>query len=204
MKLSSMHFLGEYVYLGDQTRRTFASLSHFFLIEQSQMYQGSIQSGLKGKSRFDLSFNHMVKALWWVGRAASRTEGDNCDFFDFSGFETGAEWGTRENDLFATAELTLNNNDRVGELDPLYFRLVQPHISYIENVPDEFIYMYSFSLQPQKHGPSGAVNMSRIERVELHLNLSVAPTENMDIFVFALNYNVVSIKSGVSSLLFSS
>jgi hypothetical protein len=147
----------------------------------------------------------MIKTLWWFARDVNQVEGTTSQsYYDFTGEETGSSMGTRAGDFFKTCSITLNSNERVMALDPLYYRLVQPHINYIENVPDEFIYMYSFALTPQKHAPSGGINLSRIETTELVFHFTATLAKSYDLFVVASGYNVVSVRSGVASVLFAS
>lgn len=200
MKLKQLNLLGEYVYLDDRSRMVFAQIEHHFLVEQVQEVTHTLKAGdTSHKIKLDLS--HMVKCLWWCARATDKAA--SLDYFDFTGYEDGSEYGSREGDLFHTAQITLNNNERVKPHDPLYYRLVQPHVHYVENVPDEFVYMYSFALYPQKHAPSGALNHSRIENAHLVLKTK-ALTTDMEFFLYGTNYNIVTIKAGVHSILFSS
>ena len=63
-------------------------------------------------------------------------------------------------------------------------------------------------LKPEEHQPSGTCNFSRIDNAVLQLNLDVANTERgrkVDKFVkiYATNYNVLRIMSGMGGLAYS-
>ena len=88
------------------------------------------------------------------------------------------------------------------QMDPIYFRVVQPRMHHT-CLPREFIYSYSFALQPELASPSGAINMSRIENVELRLEFTSALTQGFDLLVYATNYNVLRIMSGMGGLAYS-
>lgn len=104
----------------------------------------------------------------------------------------------------ATAKLQLNGHDRFSEREGKYFNLVQPYQCH-ENVPSTGINVYSFALKPEEHQPSGTCNMSRIDTATLNLTLT---TESLTggsakIKVFAVNYNVLRIMSGMGGLAYS-
>ena len=104
----------------------------------------------------------------------------------------------------ARAKLQLNGHDRFSEREGRYFNLVQPY-QHHENVPATGINVYSFGLKPEEHQPSGTCNMSRIDTATLHLTLSRNVTSNTPakVRVYATNYNVLRIMSGMGGLAYS-
>jgi hypothetical protein len=102
------------------------------------------------------------------------------------------------------AKLQLNGHDRFSEREGRYFNLVQPY-QHHENVPATGINVYSFGLKPEEHQPSGTCNMSRIDTATLHLTLSseVSSTQPAKVRVYATNYNVLRIMSGMGGLAYS-
>jgi hypothetical protein len=95
--------------------------------------------------------------------------------------------------------LQLNGNDRFAERDGSYFNYVQPY-QHHTNIPDNRgINVYSFALKPEEHQPSGTLNMSRIDTAVLSMTSQVEGTVN----VFAVNYNVLRIMSGMGGLAYS-
>ena len=101
-----------------------------------------------------------------------------------------------------TAKLQLNGQDRFSEREGTYFSLVQPYQSHTR-APDEGINVYSFALRPEEHQPSGTCNFSRIDNATLQLVLSNATVEGTNtakVRVYATNYNVLRIMSGMGGL----
>ena len=99
-----------------------------------------------------------------------------------------------------TAKLQLNGQDRFSEREGSYFSWVQPYQSHTRN-PDEGINVYSFALRPEEHQPSGTCNFSRIDNATLQLvlsNATVEGTKTAKVRVYATNYNVLRIMSGIT------
>ena len=111
-------------------------------------------------------------------------------------------WG--ENPV-VTAKLQLNGQDRFSEREGTYFDLVQPWQHHTRN-PDTGVNLYSFALRPEEHQPSGSCNFSRIDNATLQLvlsNATVEGTSTAKVRVFATNYNVLRIMSGMGGLAYS-
>jgi hypothetical protein len=104
-----------------------------------------------------------------------------------------------------TAKLQLNGQDRISEREGSYFDIVQPYQHHTRH-PDTGINVYSFALRPEEHQPSGSCNFSRIDNATLQLVLSaatVAGTATAKVRVYAVNYNVLRIMSGMCGVAYS-
>jgi hypothetical protein len=104
-----------------------------------------------------------------------------------------------------SAKLQLNGHDRFSEREGRYFNLVQPY-QHHTNVPCTGINVYSFGLKPEEHQPSGTCNMSRIDNATLQLTLTpdaVNHGRSCKVRVYATNYNVLRIMSGMGGLAYS-
>jgi hypothetical protein len=98
-------------------------------------------------------------------------------------------------------KLQLNGNERFSEREGEYFSIVQPY-QHHENTPGDYkkgINLYSFALKPEEHQPSGTLNMSRIDSS----HLQIATEKSGLINIFAVNYNVLRILSGMGGLAYS-
>ena len=107
----------------------------------------------------------------------------------------------RGNNPTAEAKLQLNGHDRFSARDGRYFNLVQPY-QHHTNCPKIGINVYSFGLKPEEHQPSGTCNMSRIDNATLLLQLtprSVVGARSCQVRVYATNYNVLRIMSGINA-----
>jgi len=104
-----------------------------------------------------------------------------------------------------TAKLQLNGQDRFSEREGSYFDVVQPYQHHTRN-PDTGINVYSFALRPEEHQPSGSCNFSRIDNAVLQLVLSsatVSGTSTAKVRVYAVNYNVLRVMSGMAGVAYS-
>ncbi len=111
-------------------------------------------------------------------------------------------WG--ENPV-VTAKLQLNGQDRFSEREGSYFDVVQPYQHHTRN-PDTGINVYSFALRPEEHQPSGTCNFSRIDNAVLQLVLSsgtVSGANTAKVRVYAVNYNVLRVMSGMAGVAYS-
>ena len=139
-----------------------------------------------------LDFNHPCKELIWVERQTTRAAatGFPTDFVDI-GDKAGS-----------SALLQLNGHDRFAKRPMCYFTRVQP-MQHHTNVPHgDRIACYSFGLRPEDHQPSGTCNFSRIDNATLQLTDAVNGAGD-EYQVFATNYNVLRIMSGMGGLAYS-
>jgi len=219
----------DYIFLDTDERRRFAQLSHEYLIEQLQFTgQEAVQgSSIKPK----LNFNHPCKELvWFVTKNYSASEDTNNNWMNYTcpstvnGTDNKLGTGDISEDAIAAkiggtaksvsrnhtvnAKLVLNGNDRFAQRNGSYFNLVQP-FQHHENVPTNAgINVYSFALKPEDHQPSGTLNMSRIDTAVLNLTMndavsSYATTSGYNISIYAVNYNVLRIMSGMGGIAYS-
>jgi hypothetical protein len=175
--------LVNYLYLDTDERRRFAQVSHEYLIEQVQHTGVESIAAADTNKTITLTFNHPVKALFW-----------------------GNMKKTQYN-----AKIQLNGHDRATEQSALYYTGVQPyecglklpgHNGAVDVAPETAPGMYSFCLKPAEHQPSGTCNFSRIDNARLVFsNMNAANATSLS--VFALNYNVLRIMSGMGGLAYS-
>ena len=181
-KMSDAKLLVNYLYLDTDERRRFAQVSHEYLIEQVQ------HTGVESDTTIDMNFNHPVKALFW----------------------------TAPGDALGVAKIQLNGHDRASEQPHDFYHLVQPYEcglghsgkslntsartwgTVVNTGANNNVGMYSFCLKPAEHQPSGTCNFSRIDNARL--NLAGAST---GVYLFAMNYNVLRIMSGMGGLAYS-
>ena len=196
----------DYVFLDTDERRRFAQLSHEYLIEQLQFTGEENVSGSSNKIK--LNFNHPVKELIWVMQQPASPFGcyDDSGSKDVSGAAVSNGYVRTGMNLTDTANIQLNGHDRFSVREGKYFNRVQP-FQHHTNVPsNKGINVYSFALKPEEHQPSGTLNFSRIDSAVLNvtaLNKSTTYLNPSKIRVYAVNYNVLRVMSGMGGLAYS-
>ena len=178
-----------YVYLDDTERTKFASTAFEVLITQTQAYQ--IQT-CNSQVRMSLNFNHPVIELLFAVRRQCNERANA--WFNYCGIDS--------RDPIQSAALFLNNQVRFSKPGS-YLRLVQP-FQHHSNVPDILVYVFSFALHPEEVTPSGSCNMSRIDHVDLTLQLQDnLGKEQVTVIVFARNFNILRFRDGLGGLAFA-
>ena len=222
----------DYIFLDTDERRRFAQLSHEYLIEQLQFTGQEAVTSVSGQ-KTKLNFNHPCKELVWFLSNDYTTNKEKSWFNfttapDVGGSALGTDSAivskiaqtnynfTSGNKVVSnpikSAKLVLNGNDRFYERPGRYFNLIQP-FQHHENIPTNAgINVYSFALKPEEHQPSGTLNMSRIDTAVLNLTFEEETTgsagldykpSSSTLHVYAVNYNVLRILSGMGGLAYS-
>ena len=223
--LADVKLFVDYVYLDTTERRRFAQMQHEYLIEQLQ-YTGPAKAT---DSTQRLNFNHPIKELIWVYRKSSDEHVEPLNFnFEGGGkypFDAVANVATTNVPVIAEADwsvdyipvvgdvvpskvwfdqmkLLLNGHDRFTERDEAFFRLMQPYEHHTRVPIGNKIYVYSFALNPESHQPSGTCNFSRLDNVQMKFT-GPKGADGDELMVFAVNYNVLRIMSGMGGLAYS-
>jgi hypothetical protein len=202
----------DYIFLDTDERRRFAQVSHEYLIEQVQ-FSNALTIGQENAvtSQHELRFNHPVKELVWLVDSSN-------NYSDFTSYQPCKD-----------ALLQLNGQDRFKRRTGDYFTKVQrfEHHSGCgrsltagsatdgtenETTVLQYTHVYSFALKPEEHQPSGTCNFSRIDNAVLNLTYSSSTGAGYDaasitaatvVKVYAVNYNVLRIMSGMGGLAYS-
>lgn len=175
-----------YVFLGTIERNYFATTSLDYLIEQ---HNRVIKYAVSGSIVIDLVLQNPVKEIVFVLRSLTSTS-----LNDWGNF-----MGKNKQHMLKSAKLLFNGQDRIEQKPVEYFSLIEPW-QYHKGSPPDGVYVISFSLEPEEFQPSGACNMSRINKVQLCLVLN--PDVLCDVFVYATNYNFYRVISGMGNVAF--
>ena len=217
---------GNYIYLDTEERRRFAQKGHEYLIEQVQHTGTDSLADATATKQVRLSYNHPVKELVWCTTVAGNTLANftgtpvtitsNVTALDVTAnvFINPASAGSPQlfldaGDQFdegvagplSTFKLVLNGQDRFKEQSGKYFNQVQPFVHH-SGSPMPGIYSYSFALKPEEHQPTGTCNFSRIDNAQVSIAVK-SGSDKTTLNMFATNYNVLRIQSGMGGLAFS-
>jgi hypothetical protein len=227
--IKNISLWADYIFLDTDERRRFAQLSHEYLIEQLQ-FTGS-ETLVTGTNRIKLNFNHPCKELIWVAkpvRTTNKTRWYDYNYADEADTSTASSLAVDGSSIFGgqytsnylvisdvnpplyknpfkNAILQLNGNDRFALREGDYFNRVQPFQHHTNAPVFNSINVYSFALKPEDHQPSGTLNMSRIDTATLMVT-TLPEANNLKyegINIYAVNYNVLRILSGMGGLAYS-
>ena len=186
---------GNYIFLDTPERTKFAESNMDMLITQVQSTQHTATDNTSTK--LDIStINHPVKAMWFGQPALSGAVAS--DFFTFDNLS-----------------MYLNGQVKVDTMSPHYFHTVQGYyhtqnalvnFTNIEKTPFYTrFFMYSFADDASEYNPTGSCNFSRLDTAILNIsNISrAAAKQNLPIYVYALNYNILRVREGLTGILFS-
>ena len=198
--ITNMTLWGDYIYLDVEERRRFVSSKHEYLIEQTQQQKRYSIPANTRIANVPLTFNHPMKEMIWVinqDRMLSAHE-----YFNYSN-RMLIEQGVPLLDIASSFVIQFDGFDRFETQSAEYFRLVQPWQRHT-SIPNDFIYVYSFSLAPEAQQPQGSCNGSRLNSIVLQANMNTSTKSYAaGITVYAINYNVLRIAAGLGGVLFT-
>ena len=98
-----------------------------------------------------------------------------------------------------------------GTMAPLGFDITstQQVLTTLKPTRQQAIYTYSFALKPEENQPSGTCNFSRIDTATIVMNMSgdyivdESSDNSWNVRVYAINYNILRIMSGMAGLAYS-
>ena len=217
--LTNLSVWADYYYLDSEERRRFAQLSHEYLIKQVQQITTTFSGFTNGAVNQSIdyrTFNHPVSFNVWGFRKTQT--GAGVDWTNFTNSPPFLQFlGVS---IVNQHKLVLNGNDRYNDKNADYYNLVQPY-NHFTAIPPVGLLCYSYALQPVEHQPSGTLNFSRIDNAANKFSIisslgalngllgatstSVWSTSSTSYegVVYAVNYNVLRIMSGMGGLAYS-
>lgn len=217
--LSGLKLDCNFIFLDDNERNYFINNKHEILIQQVQYQEQSILNNQK----VFLNFNNPIKELIYVFQ--SNDIENTGEIFNYSGKSKYLPVGITEitemlwvqiphKHLLDKASMQFNNNDRVSEKDYKYWHLVQNYETY-RNKLEHNIYTFNFGFYKEEN--TGSCNFSELDEVSLTIKLSdttneiyhrngstisIGPGSSNKIKVYAVNYNILKIDSGMGAVMF--
>jgi len=194
---------GDFVFLDTIERKQFATNSHEYLIEQLQYvkHTGSV---------VNLPFKHPVKELIWTGSPntyptlVSENNGPSTPIYN-------NEYLSQIKNLYA--KVVINGTD-LGEFQHLYYysryQIWKHHTGFGATCNYDTISVYSFALRPEEHQPSGVLNFTNITNAQLvfteydnNSSSGNIPQSALTFDIYAVNYNILKVTSGMGGLVYS-
>ena len=119
--------------------------------------------------------------------------------FDFAGpVDAASELNI---DPIVEMAILFNNNERVRKREGQFFRLVEPYVHHT-NLPSDFIYSFSYAVEPEDSQPTGGANHSRIDTVAINMWVDARMFNDqngqpINVYLVARSYNLLRYKHGL-------
>ena len=222
-----------YIYLDTEERRRFAQKGHEYLIEQVQHTgSDTVTSAAPKQVRLSYN-HPIKELVWCFSNTAARsslwnftsanqlgdivlesnaravsesncyvpiTQGSGAPLLAVGAAGSDIDFTEETAGPLSTFKLVLNGQDRFKEQAGKYFNQVQS-FNHHTGCPYPGVYSYSFALKPEEHQPTGTCNFSRIDNAQVAVTMKATDATTMH--MFATNYNVLRIQSGMGGLAFS-
>ena len=175
--IKKVSLVTDFFFISEDERNFLLSRPIEYVITQCQMSHFTTDIS-QTKKAVMLNFKHPVKEMFFVAYPDL-----NC---------TGYA-------LIKNVTLNFNNQEIINtNFNSSYIQALRKYTGY----PEKFE-VHSFSLNPQTYYPTGQVNFSRIAHqwceIDLHRQNNAKKTK---VFIYAINYNVLHIESGLGGLKF--
>lgn len=183
----------EFVFLTDDERNYMMSGPLDYVVTQVQLSKFVMKAGENTKSVM-LNFSHPVRELFFVSQSEAAVRANHPN-----------RYNTLTNVKLQFNNTTVFDRDRIFLV---YEQALRNHISpptYVSgtNYRQSEFGMYSFALKPEVYYPTGQVNMSRIFHKLLTIQISpINGSDDNNTRVYAVNYNILRIESGLAGLKF--
>lgn len=222
----------DYIYLDSDERRRFAQVSHEYLIEQLQHENTDYTSDkidviitlnhpvkeliwvarktTNAEAKQWSNYTNVTATLTTVNSHV-RADTIDADLTSDSASDISTYRRSLASNMIQSAKLRLNGNDRFETMPGMFFNTIQTLRHHTSKPNSPGINVYSFALKPEDHQPSGTCNFSRIDNAKLVLTLNpdpsdvdgVAEGQGGSIKLYAVNYNVLRIMSGMGGVAYS-
>lgn len=203
-----------YIFLDTNERTYFAKNSQEYLIEQVSR---QTFDSLDNNNLLNLNLHNPVKELIWVLSRNDKSEENK--WFEYTDWQTIKLYNTSKptindqikytdsqvnGEILKNTKFLFNGLDRMESKDSYYFNIVQPY-QHHTFIPKTGIYVYSFSLHPENFQPSGSCNMSKINKIQMYMEINT-PRNNdykYDSVLYSISYNILKITSGLAGLTYA-
>lgn len=180
----------EYVYLDEVILQQFKSQKHTYLIQQVQYNEDEVIPAGTSFYNTRIKLTNPCKEL--VFFAVEKPNIANNNHFVYSK-------SVDDSPLILAASLLLDGKLRFDNLPEFYYRVIFPQNIH-SVIPLKYIYTMPFSIRPEDNQPTGSLNLSRFN--DITLALTTADTVEMNLYVFGISYNIVTVENGMLTMEF--
>lgn len=199
--IASASILADFYFVTDDEKNFLLTRPVEYVITQLQMAKVPFEPNVISRS-VTTHFQHPVKEFFFMANAQERESVSQTPESDSTLFRS--EEINIRSDVRFIKNISLEFNEAKvfdhGRLELSYQQSMDHHTGCPS--PAYEFYTYSFALKPEMYYPTGQVNMSRIRHQKLNIELDETDTDEIHVSVYAVNYNVLRIESGLAGLKF--
>lgn len=183
VSISDIELFGDFIYFDDTILENLKSEQ--YIISQVQIHERELIGSGVDSYLSELRFNHPVSEL--IFAFVEKDSIENNDLFNYSD-------RTIEGPLVDSIGLVIDGRERFEMLPESYYRLALPRIVH-SYVPSKCVYCMPFSNRPEYNQPTGSLNFSRFDSINLKVSRKTIG-KLMYLYLFAVNYNVMTVQNG--------
>ena len=204
--IKQAYILVEYIFLDDEERVKFSQAKHEYLIEQVAFNGENTITGIN--QSFKLGFNKPCKEVQWVTQLTNALNTRINATFNYTDSLLQNDVGVYiGKNIILREAILFNGQERVTLRESSYYtnvQVYQNHTNGLVNIRPP-INVYAFALFPEKHQPSCAANLSKIDNIllQVQVNTNINFKNTVKLRPYAILYNVLRIVNGISGLVFS-
>ena len=188
LNIQSAYLVVNYIHLDTQERNNFMTKQQILITRVQAIPDVKITTHARTVSLN--SFNNMTKELVW--RCIGLDNLNNKQYFYYD-----------KHNYLKSVELMLNGVVRESARDGNYYKLV-PFYQHNNSHNISGVYFYVFSLNPSDFQPSGHINFSKIDEIQLNIksNPIVTTTQPIYLKAYTTSYNYLVFENGMCKILF--
>lgn len=202
IRIKECFLLVDYIFLDEEERLKFYKANHEYIIEQL-IYTG--ETSLDGVNRsVRVGLANPCKLMIWVTQLAYLQNTTNNDFYNYTNSPIYVDNSQKGDSLIKNATILFNGHSRMEQRDEIYYNCVQSQQYFKYNLT-KGICLYSYGIDPSKKQPSGTCNMSKIDNIQISMQLTndVSINNPVKFRCYGLVNNVLRIISGLGGIVFT-
>ena len=196
LTISDAFLYVDYIYLDNMERVKFARSDHEYLIDYCQFDNDKIIYNSNNKIK--IGYSHPTKEIIVRAQLNNMIGTYSNDTFNY----TTSLNNKLSKSLIKTCVLRLNGFIRESAYDKNFYTYVQS-LQHHTSIAPLGLFLYSFSLNPTQHQPSGSCNFSKIDDISIDVTVEPITYNNpVNVRVYAITLNILRIINGVAGLAF--
>ena len=202
--LKNMYLLIDFIYIERDERIKFFNQKHEYVIEQVFYTGAKTLKNLSNKNSLEII--NPCKWLIFMGQLSYLLNPNVNDFFNYNNTFIRNEFNQiLGKSIIKNASISFNSNQVTSTIDFSYFNDLQVFLNYPQAIKTNGMGVLKFCLYPINTQPSGSINMSCFNSVDLNTTFRIVEGFN-NVYIFktyAITYNLLRIVNGVAAQVFN-